>query len=1283
MIITGSQFRAFYPQESLSFDFSISDYSSNDFEIGLTGNAYIYFKFKSGIIKDNFSNIIGTYNKDIVKINGNIKNGKYNYYLNSVPVARDLSIPNATSIFSALVAKILDGPATNSLNLQASVKGEDIPNLEFVNFYSLDATSGTIVNNNEYPIDIFSLSSSSISGDWIYEKQLNPWSSSYFYNYAVTGLEDGYPVSLNIETNFGNNIYNLKVLNQNSTGPATEEEDFEVEWGDVNYFNIGPFLGDSEFTGDYKVVYELLYNLAREDLDNGRVLNSLNLSFSYTDGKTGDLLLDDVKSNANVYFSGVLPATLGIATGYLYSRDYSVVFEDYSVPYNLPKDVTFYQKEPLLTESFFDLYATGEVSYSISNSDPSLFKVLKDSDLTNQNGYFMDLGGKTGLLPEGVTILENELSYNRINSYKTHNFSNSASDLTITKIVQEGDQGKYFFGNVSFPAPSSVLQSFFAYPNDVIYNISSKEITPYRGVAFASLKDNNIVLSGDREGSFIPYLFLNESSDVLLFKNLNNIDYKGKYTIYATNLEKDLIKGRVILQDSPDYYKTGLYFSLDDGLVYDGKSFINSIFSQGLDQYKNLDPFENLKNPKSTLFKNNTKLKGPDMNWDENNFLALKKSNENGLLAFKSNNANITFGTKLEDENFVKIVTETYIEESKNLARAVSIFDLTYSQTLNVYNETNGNKIDNFDTLTFERYSSAQDYIFKDRKIETSFTKERNTDYLLSFYWRPNNADAIQNFLYWVQVWEEGKQIIDTPQNSVNLRGKKREGGIANVNYVTEDKDGNTYPDFIARIDMLLPRNESLTEVSTIQFRLSNTTMEPYIGMEETALFNPLGNLCYFDIFGIQIEKYPADNKPSFYTPRSQSTIVKKVSPDTIANDAYFTFFIYKLYGINGKFHGPNTAGYKYYLPDDPKEREEKRTSCSEISSSFCFTMFVNNGNIIKNNIDYIYKYKGQPFKDSNIHKFFIDKVKPYLADSPFLYTDFKKLYLESRPDIYTYEKNDSIYGEGITEIINLFEKFKSFSTAPVILNNKTYSIPIPGGSTTYLPIEDSEISNIIFSGYLNKTTDLNIQAGYGRYYPYEDNLNTKSFGYFYETDNFFDIKNDNQNIIASNNNIVPFFPDSKTFINTKVSKTIVFTNQNFYRLLKNNNITFDKNINETVYVSSCYFRLQKEIPSVNVTGTFYNASKNMASVWKLNIKNSASDILGTVYSSPDRVSKSTSEYIVPNFALKKDNNQNSLYIEVEHKNLEDIDLGQDIGVLNIRMDIEGEDSTETIINLG
>jgi hypothetical protein len=1277
MIITGSQFRAFYPQESLSFDFSVSNYSSNDFEIGITGNSYVYFKFKNGLIKDNFSNVIGTYNKDIVNINGSIKDGKYNYYLNSIPIARDLSIPNATSIFSALVAKILDAPSTNSLNLQASVKGENIPSLEFINFYSSGATSGIIVNNNEYPIDIFSLSSYSISGDWFYEKVLNPWSTSPFYNYSVTGLEDNFPVSLNIETNFGNNIYNLRVLNKDSSGSATEPEDFERDWLDINYFKIDGFSGDSELTGNYKVVYELLYYFSKGDLDNGTVLNSLNLSLNYTQGKTGNLILQDIKENANIYFSGILPATLGIASGELYSTDYSFIWEDYSIPYNFPKDINFYQENPILTQYFSNLYATGEVSYSISSEDTSLFKFIKDSDLTSSNGYFMDLGGKTGLFPESISILDNELSYNRINSYKGYIFTNSSTDLTVTKIVEEKDQGKYLFGNVSFPAPSSVLQSFFSYPNDVIYNIPAKEIFPYKGVAFASLKDTNLVLKGDREGSFIPYLFLNESSDVLFFKNLPNIDYKGKYTIYKTQSNENVIKGRVVLEDSPDYYKTGVYFSLDEGIIYDGKSFINSIFSQSLQQYRNIDPFEILENPKSTLFKNNTRLKGPDMSWGENNFLALKKAKENGLLVFKSNSEDITFGIKLIDQNFVKTTTETYIEESINLAQPIAIFDLTSSQTLNTYN------FDGLVNFKFDRYSVAQDNLFRDARIETSFFKEYNTDYLLSFYWRPNNADSIQSFLYWVQVWEVEKNIKGSnTQNWINLRGKKTDGGSANVSYTTVDENGNTYPDFIARVDIVLPRNESFSEYKKIIFKLANTPLEPYEGMEETALFSAMSNVCYFDIFGIQIEKYTTNGKPSLYIPRSQSTIIERISTDTIANDAYFTFFIYKLYGINGKFYLSNSIGRKYYLPDNIEDRESKRKTCNDIIGSSCFSMYKNNLPV-ENNIDYVYNYKGKPFKESNIYKFFNEKIKTHLADYPLLYTDFEKLYLQVGENKYIFQKNNEIYGEGITEIINLFVKFKNFSYTTVVLNQKSYSVPIPGGETVYLPIEDSEISDIIFSGYLNKNLDLNIQAGYGRYYPYEDNLNSKSFGYFYETDNFFDIKNENTNIIASNNNIVPFFPANKDFINTKVSKTVNFTNQNFYRLIKNNNITFNKNINETVYVPSCYFRIEKQIPSVNVTGTFYNASKNMAQVWSLKINDSPLNTSNNIYSSPDRVSAVTTGYIVPNFALKKDGNENYLYIEIEHKDLEYINLGQDKAILDIRMDIDGEPSQDASLTIG
>ena len=62
MKITGIQYRNFYPQKSLNFDFKVYNYSSNHFEVGITGTHYVRYLFKSGIIKDPNDNIIGTFN---------------------------------------------------------------------------------------------------------------------------------------------------------------------------------------------------------------------------------------------------------------------------------------------------------------------------------------------------------------------------------------------------------------------------------------------------------------------------------------------------------------------------------------------------------------------------------------------------------------------------------------------------------------------------------------------------------------------------------------------------------------------------------------------------------------------------------------------------------------------------------------------------------------------------------------------------------------------------------------------------------------------------------------------------------------------------------------------------------------------------------------------------------------------------------------------------------------------------------------------------------------------
>jgi len=181
MKITGIQYRNFYPQKSLNFDFKVYNYSSNHFEVGITGTDYVRYLFKSGIIKDPNDNIIGTFNKEPISINSYIKEPfsegsyvqgytTYKDYLNSVPITREGILATPTSIFSALVVKILDAPVSNSVDLDAFIYGSTIPELKFSNFYSNEAVSGKISNMGEYVVDIFSITSSSITGKWTHEK---------------------------------------------------------------------------------------------------------------------------------------------------------------------------------------------------------------------------------------------------------------------------------------------------------------------------------------------------------------------------------------------------------------------------------------------------------------------------------------------------------------------------------------------------------------------------------------------------------------------------------------------------------------------------------------------------------------------------------------------------------------------------------------------------------------------------------------------------------------------------------------------------------------------------------------------------------------------------------------------------------------------------------------------------------------------------------------------------------------------------------------------------------
>lgn len=673
MKITGTKFRSFYPQSSLNFNFTVSNYTSNDFEIGISGSDYIYFKFKSGIIKDHYNNIIGTFNKESINIEAYIKepfvagsyitnSPIYKSYINSVPLTRNEIIVNPTSVFDSIVAKILDGPSSNSLDLEFYLNGEKTPTLEFTNFSSNTTVSGTITNKGQDWIEIFSMSSSSITGNWTYDKLIYPGDSSNFFNYDVSLSNSSSKVFLDLETNFGTQSYLLYTSEVQNSTPST---DIPPEEGDIDilpmsssiYTYSGEISNYGNSTGIYKIDYVLNDENAKIDLLFESNLEDNGENIEVTETK----LLD-------IYYSGILPSVAGKANGILRNEDFSVIIRDYSVQGFSDKQDVVFSANSVLEQAFSNLIPTGQVVYNVQNSDTDIItKSINDINLSPN--FYMDLGGKTGL----PLILESQdKTYERLNYYKGISVASNFTEFSITGEVTSVEQnGQYLFENVEIPIKSGVLRNSIRYPSITMgeANENSKTIYPYRGVGYASLNNQSFVLQGEKVNSKIPLLLLTPDSDAILFKNLNNIDYNGQYTLNSTNL----IKGR-IFSEALQYSKEGTNFNTVTS-NNNGNQFINNIIHDGIKSYAKLSPFENLDNSKNKIYRiseNNVKnAMTSELNWDDNNLIGLRRSNDSNLLLFYSDNPNIKLGLVLSNYLFRK---DKSVPISKNLIKSSQIF---------------------------------------------------------------------------------------------------------------------------------------------------------------------------------------------------------------------------------------------------------------------------------------------------------------------------------------------------------------------------------------------------------------------------------------------------------------------------------------------------------------------------------------------------------------------------------------------------------------------------------
>jgi hypothetical protein len=1552
MKIAGTQFRPFYPQRSLNFNFSVSDYSSNNFEIGISGTDYISFKFKDGIIKDNSNNIIGTFDKEPLQIEANLRSGKYNYYLNSVPIAKDLLATNESSIFSAIVAKILD--TSGEINLEAYIEGNNIPSLFFSNFYSDDvATSGTISSNAQYPIDIFSIKSNSITGTFQHGILLNPGSTLDFFNYDVKNLDPGSIVQLDMETNFSNVSYELQTRIVGDTTPPDEPEDFTVETQDNFYSRIIPYSGTITKTGGFSTgIYEIEYALPTPLSATDTNKNKLNLLFEYDAGRTGDTEIQ-ISRTENIYYSGFLDLVNGVGSGILSNNDFSLTIEDYELDSNNKQDITFLP-ESVLTGYFENLYGTGNITYTLTVDDNASFKT-EINDINLNSNYIIDLGGKTATFPINGNSQQRE--YSKLRSYKFIDLKDTLDVYTINKEIKIGDLGEAYLGREIIPFTGNVLSNEIDYNNNFIDEnifITSREFYPYRGVGFTTLPteptsaNQSLILSGDRNGSDRPILFLDQQCNIIFFKNLPNIDFDGKYTIGTEKVEANLIKGRIILNNNTIYSKTGLYFENPTQYNSNGDQFVRRIVQDSIDSYKRLKPFDSIENAQSSLFKKiegvETKL-SPDIKWDDNNFIISKPAlSSKGLSYFYSNSENLTFGIILGNRFFsdkapygTQISNNDGTKSNPEGTRSVTILKESYNEN-NLLHEvyTNGFLIGNSvknsfsneeeateylvagNNIKFTKYTSLfTSYLFnRDYRLDFNFHREVNNAYFLSFYLKipdgSGTVSAIANsnqltglgtlFTKELKVSDvirvNGQEVtiqsitsdivLNTTTNfngnfsgkGYSLRGSNylnyllqvvEEPDINNISILSgsvvssdnssitcslSDIVANQYKGHILRIiggfgsgqDRLIssntetkfsitpnwninPNNTSTFEIrekinwanikmfpsisrvygldtltvenvsdpnsniylvkmvipplqnskrffnSKISLRLigngtwnrnisiltangtgsiatitfaaqskvipigsaivvTNVGVSGYNGSfivtgstnssvsyaNSTSTSSTGGTLYQSDvdytspiygdvndffadtidrsiyIYGAQIENVTNNNNyltnstiiPSAYrkilvvddsTLDANSEVIRNYyslygSPNNvITKSAAFTFFIYKLYNIKGKFLRKNSGSVASYLTFAPDDEEDIKNLPFEFPIST---------NSVKN----INKYKGKLLNNNlNIFKFFDEQIGPILVNSPFLYTDFEKLYIENKNNIITFEKTHLLYSEAIIEIIDLLSTYRNFSYINYTENlntarAKNYIMPIGGGSTIYKPIQDNVLDTIAFSGYLQKPIDLHIQAGYGRYYPYEDNNQiSQLFGYFCETESFFTINN--SNVINDNRSVVDtFFPGQREDIIARPSTKISSENPKLTRILKyDNSLNFTKDINSSVYLNNCFF---KELRStgVDLFATFYQAKKRIGDVWKIEIKNSIDDV-NNVYTSAPSINPNLSVYNIQNIGLTKNNQINNLYVKITHNENENLNFTEEDSAkitLSVISDTQVKDSSTIFI---
>ena len=265
MILSGINNRNIYKQgENFLFDFNISNYNSNNFSIGLSGNSFFGLHFISGLIYDWQNNLVSTYNGQPVSFDGSRRDVYLEYSINNIPISRNLL---SSSVFERILVNIYD---SGNVDVVTNLYGA-VPSISFPTVFSTSGVSGQIINHGAYPIELFNISSNDFTGVWTYDSTIQSNQTGSFSISDPSTIISGGILDLSLFANYGNSNHQLSV---DSIVPGSGDTEA------YSFASLALVSGNNRIVGSGQdSIYAVSYLSSP---------NYLNLYFDYTQNRTGD-----------------------------------------------------------------------------------------------------------------------------------------------------------------------------------------------------------------------------------------------------------------------------------------------------------------------------------------------------------------------------------------------------------------------------------------------------------------------------------------------------------------------------------------------------------------------------------------------------------------------------------------------------------------------------------------------------------------------------------------------------------------------------------------------------------------------------------------------------------------------------------------------------------------------------------------------------------------------------------------------------------------------------------